>query len=58
MIFLKNLASNPKLFAGDTSLFSVVKNIDVSNVDKNNDLKRIREWAFQWKMNFNPNPSK
>ena len=26
----KNLASNPKLFADDTSLFSVVKNVDAS----------------------------
>ena len=35
-----NLASNPKLFADDTSLFSVVKNVDASNIDLNNDLKR------------------
>ena len=42
-----NLASNPKLFADDTSLFSVVKNVDVSNIDLNNDLKKIGEWVFQ-----------
>ena len=53
-----NLASNPKLFADDTSLFSVVKNVDASNIDLNNDLKKIGEWAFQWKMNFNPDPTK
>ena len=35
-----NLASNSKLFADDTSLFSVVKNVDASNIDLNNDLKR------------------
>ena len=35
-----NLASNPKLFADDTSLFSVVKNVGASNIDLNNDLKR------------------
>ena len=35
-----NLASNPKLFVDDTSLFSVVKNVDASNIDLNNDLKR------------------
>ena len=54
----ENLASKPKLFADDTSLFSVVKNVDASNIDLNNDLKKICEWAFQWKMNFNPDPTK
>ena len=53
-----NLASNFKLFADDTSLFSVVKNNDASNIDLNNDLKKIGEWAFQCKMSFNPNPTK
>ena len=48
-----NLASNPKLFADDTSLFSVVKNVDASNIDLNNDFKKIGEWAFQWNMSFN-----
>ena len=36
-----NLTSNPKLFADDTSLFSVVKSVDASNIDLNNDLKKI-----------------
>ena len=48
----ENLASNPKLFADDTSLFFVVKNVDASNVDLNKDLKKIGEWTFQWKINF------
>ena len=50
--------SNPKLFADDTSLFAAVKNVDASNFDLNNDVKKIDEWAFQWKMNFNPDPTK
>ena len=54
----ENLASNPKLFVDDTSLFSVVKNVDTSNIDLNNDLKKISKWVFQWKMNFNPDPTK
>ena len=54
----ENLASNPKLFADDTSLFSAVKNVDTSNIDLNNDLKKIGEWAFQLKMNFNLDPTK
>ena len=53
-----NLASNPILFADDTSLFSLVKNVDASNIDLNNDLKKIGQWAFQWKMSFNPDPTK
>ena len=54
----EELASNPKLFADDTTLFSGVKNVDASNVGLNNDLKKIGEWAFQWKVNFNPDPTK
>ena len=56
--FSDNLASNPKLFACDTSLFSVVKNVNASNIDLNSDLKKIGEWGFQWKMSFNPDPNK
>ena len=47
-----NLASNPKLFADDTSLFSVAKNLNASNIVLNNDLKKTGEWGFQWKMSF------
>ena len=52
----ENLGSNPKLFDDDTSLFSLVKNVDASNIDLNNDFKNISGWAFQWKMNFNTDP--
>ena len=52
------LQSNPKLFADDTSLFSTVQDITTSTVSLNNDLTKISEWAVQWKMNFNPDPSK
>ena len=50
--------SKCKLFADDTSLFSVVHGISTSASDTNNDLKLISNWALQWKMNFNPDPSK
>ena len=53
-----DLASNAKLFADDTSLFSVVENMPKSANELNNDLTRISTWAFQWKMNFNPDPTK
>ena len=54
----ENLASNPKLLADDTSIFSVVKSADGSNIDQNNYLKKAGEREFQWKMNFNPDPTK
>ena len=52
-----NLSTNVKLFADDTSLISVVDNIATSS-DLNYDLTRVRKWAFQWKMNFKPEPYK
>ena len=52
------LTSNPKLFANDTSLFFVVQNINSTANDLNSDLIKISDWAFQWKMRFNPDPKK
>ena len=52
------LKSECKLFADDTSLFSVVHDISTSASDINNDLTLISNWAFQWKMSFNTDPSK
>ena len=52
------LTSNGKLFADDTSLFSVVHNITASANLLNSDLSKINEWAIQWKMRFNPDPIK
>ena len=47
-----DLKSNAKLFADDTSLFTVVndKN-DCANI-LNNDLIAISKWAFNWKNAF------
>ena len=36
-----NLSSNPKLFADDTSLFSVVHDINQSGINLNDDLEKI-----------------
>ena len=52
------LLSNCKLFADDTSLFSVVHDVTISSSELNSDLAKISEWAFKWKMSFNPDPSK
>ena len=46
------LHADIKLFADDTSLFSDVDNIDESASKLNNDLIRIQEWAYQWKISF------
>ena len=53
-----NLSSNVKLFADDTSLFLVVHDINASARELNDELKKTDKWAFQWKMSFNPDPSK
>ena len=52
------LTPNTKVFADDTSLFSVVQNINSASYDLNSNLRKISDWAFQWKMRFNPDPKK
>ena len=52
------LKSSVKLFADDTSIFSTVKDINESCEVLNADLLQINSWAYQWKMSFNPDPSK
>ena len=47
-----------KIFPDDRSLFSKVKDKTFSKSQLNNDLNKISKWVFQWKMLFNPNPSK
>ena len=53
----KNIKSNVNFFADDTMLFSVVNNPAIS-AKLNHDLKGISQWAYQWKMNFNPDLNK
>ena len=52
------LTTNTKLFANYTSLFSVVNNASVSASRLNNDLVKVGDWAINWKMLFNPDPTK
>ena len=62
LIYINDLANGlpsiAKLFADDTSLFSVVHNANTTAKELNNDLVKISNWAYQWKMSFNPDPSK
>ena len=53
-----DIKSKCKLFADDTSLISLVHDIDPSASDLNHDLEKISEWFFQWKMKFNPDHTK
>ena len=53
-----NSTSNAKIFADDTSLFSVVHHVNTSAKELNVDLKKVNNGVFQWKMSFNPDPSK
>ena len=52
------MKSNAKLFADDTSLFTIVKDKHESADVLNNDLLLISKWAYDWKMLFNPYPKK
>ena len=54
----EGLSTNAKLFADDTSLFSVIHDIQTSANNLNKDLERISNWATQWKNNFNPDTTK
>ena len=49
-----NISSEAKLFADDTSLFTVVYDVDIAADQLNRDLKIISNWVHQWKMQFNP----
>ena len=52
-----NDLSTGRLFADDTSRFSVVHDRNTSADEFHDNLLKIR-WACQWKMSFNPDPSK
>ena len=52
------LKSSVIFFADDTSISSIVSDPSVSAHELNHDLDRISQWAHQWKMSFNPDPTK
>ena len=62
LIFVNDLEEGIKskimFFADDTSLFSVVRDPGLSALQLNHDLDLIGRWAAQWKMSFNPDPTK
>ena len=52
------IKSHIKYFANDTSLFTIVKDPDIPTLELNHDLHLSSQWAYQWKMSFNPDPTK
>ena len=62
LIYINDLpnesTSNVKLFANDTSLFTVVKDKNESANILNNDLQSISTWAYNWKMLLENDSSK
>ena len=54
----KDLSSKAKLFADDTSLFSVIHDSSTTRNKLNDDLVKINNWTYQWKTSFNPDPKK
>ena len=53
-----SLISNPEFFADDSSLFSIVHDPNATANYLNNDLAKINDWAYQWKVNFSPDTFK
>ena len=53
-----DLKSNAKLFADDTSRFTLVKDKNESTSILNKDLLLISKWVYIWKILFNPDPTK
>ena len=53
-----DLKCNVKLFADDASIFSVVHDPNECAADLNHDLDLIKHWARDWRMSFNPDPTK
>ena len=49
-----NIKSNIKFFTDDTMLYSIVRDPATSANNLNHDLGIIHHWAYQWKMEFNP----
>ena len=52
------MESLAKLFANDTSLFSTVHDPSKSAKLVYDNLQKISDWAFKWKMLFNPDVTK
>ena len=46
------------MFPDDISLFSVIDDRSTTRNELSDDFVKINNWAYQWKMSFNPDPNK
>ena len=53
-----NIKSTMKLFADDSSIFLRVLDVNMCHQIIKADLSTVSNWAFQWKMRFNPDITK
>ena len=53
-----NLGNLARLFADDTSLSYSGKNFDLMQIEINNDLQILDQWAKTWLVDFNPKKTK
>ena len=42
----------------DNTLFSVIHDSSTTRNELNDDLVKLNNWAYQWKISFNPDPNK
>ena len=54
----QNMKCDARIFADDTSIFKIVENPTKASQDLGHDLNLVQVWAHQWKMSFNPDPTK
>ena len=62
LIYINDLPERPnskvKLFADDTSLFSIVNYVNISALALNGDLLKIQDWVYHCKISFNSDRTK
>ena len=62
LVYINDLAMdlkcNVKLFADDTSIFTIEQDPNTAASDMNHELEMIKKWAHDWRMSFNPDARK
>ena len=58
MYKIRNIPTNHQLFVDDTSLSYSGKNFDLMQIEINNDLQILDQWAKTWLVDFNPRKTK
>ena len=54
----EDIKSQMRLFADDSSVFTPVKDVQVTHEQLVKDLETVSKWGYQWKMVFNPDITK